>query len=64
MRSITIPSAERFKGRNLGTVFFLLLAVGGISLVVALAAGCMAPQGSELRRQVAFSWMFGFLYFF
>lgn len=64
MRSITIPSAERFKGRNLGRVFFVLLAVGGISLVVALAAGLMAPQGSELRRQVAFSWMFGFLYFF
>jgi hypothetical protein len=64
MRSITTPSAERFKGRNLGTVFFVLLAVGGISLVVALAAGLMAPQGSELRRQVAFSWMFGFLYFF
>jgi hypothetical protein len=64
MRSITIPSAERFEGRNLGRVFFVLLAVGGISLVIALAAGFMAPQGSELRRQVAFSWLFGFLYFF
>jgi hypothetical protein len=64
MRSITIPSAERFEGRNLGRVFFVLLTVGGISLVIALAAGFMAPQGSELRRQVAFSWLFGFLYFF
>jgi hypothetical protein len=64
MRSISIPSAETFQGRNLGRIFFALLVVGGISVVVALAAGFMAPQGSELRRQVAFSWLFGFLYFF
>ena len=33
-------------------------------LLVTLIVGFVAPAGSELRRQFAFSWLFAFLYFF
>jgi hypothetical protein len=41
-----------------------VLLVGSIALVTTLLAGFLAPAGSEVRHQFAFSWLFAFLYFF
>jgi len=59
-----ILKAEWFRERNLSRVLLLLLGVGVASLLAALSSGFLAPPGSELRRQLAFSCLFAFIYFF
>jgi hypothetical protein len=59
-----ILKTEWFRERNLKRVLLLLLGVGVVSLLAALSSGFLAPPGSELRRQLAFSWLFAFIYFF
>jgi MFS family permease len=61
---LTVPKPETFESRNLNRVLLGLLGIGVSSLVVTLLIGFVAPAGSELRRQFAFSWLFAFLYFF
>ena len=61
---ITVPKPEVFESRSLNRVLLGLLGVGVCSLLVTLIIGCVAPAGSELRKQFAFSWLFAFLYFF
>lgn len=59
-----VPRAETFRGRNLNRLLLVLLGVGAVSLLVTLLTGFLAPAGSEMRRQFAFSWLFAFIYFF
>jgi len=59
-----VPRAETFSGRNLNRLLLVLLGVGVISLLVTVVTGLVAPAGSEVRRQFAFSWLFAFIYFF
>ncbi|MGA8659329.1 MAG: hypothetical protein WB586_24650 [Chthoniobacterales bacterium] len=59
-----VPRAEAFRGRNLNRLLLVLLGVGAISLFATLITGFLAPAGSEMRRQFAFSWLFAFIYFF
>jgi hypothetical protein len=42
----------------------VLLGFGVLFLGIVLITGLVAPAGSELRRQFAFSWLFAFIYFF
>src|SRR5690349_11711857 len=60
----SVPAPERFDGKHLSRMLLILLGIGAVSLVIALATGFVAPAGSELRRQFAFSWLFAFVYFF
>jgi hypothetical protein len=57
-----VPVAESFRGERRLLVGVLL--VGSIALVTTLLAGFLAPAGSEVRHQFAFSWLFAFLDFF
>ena len=59
-----VPRAETFSGRNLNRLLLVLLGVGVISLLATVITGLVAPAGSEVRRQFAFSWLFAFIYFF
>jgi hypothetical protein len=59
-----VPAPETFQSKGMSRFMIALLAVGIISLVVALLIGFIAPSGSEERRQFIFSWLFAFLYFF
>jgi hypothetical protein len=59
-----VPRAETFHGRNLNRLLLVLLGVGVVSLLATLITGLLAPEGSEVRRQFGFSWLFAFIYFF
>src|SRR6516165_8837789 len=59
-----VPRPETFHGGNMTRILLALLSVGAGAILIALVIGVAAPPGSELRRQFAFSWLFGFLYFF
>jgi hypothetical protein len=61
---LVIPQPERFEGRNLSKAMLALLGVGVVSLLTVLIIGFLSPDGSALRRQFAFSWLFAFIYFF
>ncbi len=61
---LTVPKPETFENRNINRVLLGLLGIGVSSLLVTLIIGFVAPAGSELRKQFAFSWLFAFLYFF
>jgi hypothetical protein len=62
MTTSRVPVAESFRGNR--HRFFGVLLTSGIALVTTLLAGFLAPAGSEVRHQFAFSWLFAFLYFF
>jgi hypothetical protein len=59
-----VPAPETFQSKGMSRFMIALLAVGIISLLVALLIGFIAPSGSAERRQFIFSWLFAFLYFF
>jgi hypothetical protein len=59
-----VPKPEIFDSRNLNRILLALLSVGAGALLITLIVGFVAPAGSELRRQFAFSWLFAFIYFF
>src|SRR5246500_3276079 len=61
---LTVPKPEIFESRNINRILLGLLGIGLSSLLVTLIIGFVAPSGSELRKQFAFSWLFAFLYFF
>jgi hypothetical protein len=60
----SVPKPEHFDVKNLSRILLILLGIGGLSLLITLIVGFIAPPGSELRRQFAFSWLFAFVYFF
>ena len=57
-----VPAAESFRGKR--RLLLGLLGIGTAALLTTLLAGFLAPAGSEVRHQFAFSWLFAFLYFF
>jgi hypothetical protein len=60
-----VPAPELFQSHRVNRILLALLGFGGFCLAVVLITGfLLAPAGSELRRQFAFSWLFAFLYFF
>ncbi|MBV8970224.1 MAG: hypothetical protein JO331_14370 [Verrucomicrobia bacterium] len=59
-----VPQPEMFRSKSLGRLTTVLLTVGLVSLVIVLAVGFIAPGGSPLRKQFAFSWLFAFNFFF
>ena len=59
-----VPAPEMFQSKGMSRFLIALLSIGIISLVVALLIGFIAPAGSPLRHQFAFSYLFAFLYFF
>ncbi|HEY0792522.1 MAG TPA: hypothetical protein VGD78_15770 [Chthoniobacterales bacterium] len=59
-----VPRSEKFDGKHLSRILLILLCVGGLSLLASLLIGFIAPAGSPLRHQFAFSWLFAFFYFF
>ena len=64
MRLHSVPKPERFDVKNLSRILLILLGIGALSLLITLVVGFIAPPGSQLRRQFAFSWLFAFVYFF
>ncbi len=61
---LTVPRAEVFESRNVNKILLALFGVGITCLLITLIAGFVAPTGSPLRKQFAFSYLFAFLYFF
>jgi hypothetical protein len=59
-----VPAPEMFQSKGMSRFLIALISIGIISLVVALLIGFIAPAGSPLRHQFAFSYLFAFLYFF
>jgi hypothetical protein len=59
-----VPAPEMFQSKGMSRFLMALISIGIISLVVALLIGFIAPAGSALRHQFAFSYLFAFLYFF
>jgi hypothetical protein len=59
-----VPAPEMFQSKGMSRFLIALLSIGIISLVVVLLTGFIAPAGSPLRHQFAFSYLFAFLYFF
>jgi len=62
--TITLPSAEQFDSKGTGRLGFAAAILGVIGLIVAAIYGFRAFHHPELARQFAFSWLFGFLFFF
>lgn len=60
----SVPKPEHFDIKNLSRILLILLGIGALSLLITLMVGFVAPPGSDLRRQFAFSWLFAFIYFF
>ncbi|HEY2123685.1 MAG TPA: hypothetical protein VGH07_08830, partial [Chthoniobacterales bacterium] len=60
----SVPRAEVFESRNVNKLLLALFGVGITCLLISLIAGFVAPAGSPLRKQFAFSYLFAFLYFF
>jgi hypothetical protein len=59
-----VPAPELFQSKRVNRLLLVLFGLGVLFLGIALATGLLAPAGSELRRQFAFSWLFAFIYFF
>ncbi|HZC35883.1 MAG TPA: hypothetical protein VE242_09735, partial [Chthoniobacterales bacterium] len=59
-----VPAPELFQSRSVHRLLFALLGLGMLFLAIVLITALVAPAGSELRRQFAFSWLFAFIYFF
>jgi hypothetical protein len=59
-----VPAPELFQPKSVNRLLLVLLGLGVAFLVIVLITGLVAPAGSELRRQFAFSWLFAFIYFF
>src|SRR5258708_29835506 len=59
-----VPAPELFQSKRVNRLLLVLLGLGVLFLGVVLTTGLLAPAGSELRRQFAFSWLFAFIYFF
>src|SRR6202030_3748733 len=59
-----VPAPELFQSKRVNRLLLVLLGLGILFLGIVLTTGLLAPAGSELRKQFAFSWLFAFLYFF
>src|SRR5258708_27323079 len=59
-----VTGAEMVQSKGMRRFLIALMSIGSISLVVVLLIGFIAPAGSPLRHQSAFSYLFAFLYFF
>jgi len=59
-----VPAPELFQSKRINRLLLVLLGFGILFLGIVLITGLVAPAGSELRRQFAFSWLFAFIYFF
>src|ERR1700756_3337179 len=59
-----VPAPELFQSKRVNRLLLVLLGFGILFLGIVLITGLVAPAGSELRRQFAFSWLFAFIYFF
>src|SRR6202047_1827670 len=59
-----VPAPELFQSKRVNRLLLVLFGLGVLFLGIVLATGFLAPAGSELRRQFAFSWLFAFIYFF
>jgi hypothetical protein len=59
-----VPAPELFRPKGVHRLLLVLLGIGILFLAIVLITGSLAPAGSELRRQFAFSWLFAFIYFF
>jgi len=59
-----VPAPEIFQSKRVSRLLLVLLGFGVLFLGIVLITGLVAPAGSELRRQFAFSWLFAFIYFF
>jgi len=59
-----VPAPEMFQSKGMSRFLIALISIGIISFVVVLLIGFIAPAGSPLRHQFAFSYLFAFLYFF
>src|SRR5258708_31121126 len=59
-----VPAPELFQSKRINRLLLGLLGFGILFLGIVLITGLVAPAGSELRRQFAFSWLFAFIYFF
>jgi hypothetical protein len=61
---LTVPRAELFESRSVNKIVLGLFGVGISCLLITLIVGLVSPEGSPLRRQFAFSYLFAYLYFF
>jgi hypothetical protein len=61
---LTVPRAELFESRSVNKIVLGLFGVGISCLLITLIVGLVSPEGSPLRKQFAFSYLFAFLYFF
>ena len=59
-----VPAPELFQSKRVNRLLLVLFGLGVLFLGIVLTTGLLAPAGSELRRQFAFSWLFAFIYFF
>src|ERR1700732_37876 len=59
-----VPAPELFQSKRVNRLLLVLFGLGVLFLGIVLLTGFLAPAGSELRRQFAFSWLFAFIYFF
>jgi hypothetical protein len=59
-----VPAPELFQSQRVNRLVLVLLGLGAVFLAIVLITGLVAPAGSELRHQFAFSWLFAFIYFF
>ncbi|HEX3444016.1 MAG TPA: hypothetical protein VHS80_04810 [Chthoniobacterales bacterium] len=59
-----VPAPELFQSKRINRLLLVLLGIGALFLGIVLITGLVAPAGSDLRRQFAFSWLFAFIYFF
>src|SRR5260221_3835200 len=64
MNHTHVPAPELFQSKRINRLLLVLLGFGILFLGIVLITGLVAPAGSELRRQFAFSWLFAFIYFF
>ena len=62
--SITLPKLENFDSKTTGRLSFSAGLVGLVSLIIAAIYGFNAAHDALLAKQFAYSWLFGFLFFF
>ena len=62
--SITLPKLEHFDSKTTSRLSFSAAIVGVIGLIVAALYGFNAGHDALLAKQFAYSWLFGFLFFF
>ncbi|MBV9672473.1 MAG: hypothetical protein JO076_06560, partial [Verrucomicrobia bacterium] len=59
-----VPEPEIFEGRKFERPLWITLGIGLFCLLIVLLVGFVGHEGSALRRQFVFSWLFAFIYFF